>query len=138
MTQVDINFMAVLVSSLINMVLGFIWYGPLFGKPWMELTGISQDKIAESKAKGMNMTYDLSGIGALVMAFVLANITGYAQVDTLVEGVQVGFLVWLGFVVTTMLNSVIYDGKPWRLYFINAGYYLVSLVLMGALLAVWR
>ena len=138
MTQVDINFMAVLVSSLINMVLGFIWYGPLFGKPWMELTGISQDKIAESKAKGMNMTYGLSGIGALVMAFVLANITGYAQVDTLVEGVQVGFLVWLGFVVTTMLNSVIYDGKPWRLYFINAGYYLVSLVLMGALLAVWR
>lgn len=140
MPQVDINYLAVVVSALINMVLGFLWYGPLFGKEWMKLTGLTKEKVEAMKKDGskMQVTYGMSLLGAVVIAYVLAHFVSYLQVDTLFEGVELGCWIWLGFVATTMLNQVLYDGKPWKLYLINAGYYFVSLLLMGGLLAVWK
>ena len=51
-------------------------------------------------------------------------------------GIKVGIMAWLGFVAPTMLGSVLWENKSWNLYAINAGYYLVSFALMGAVLAI--
>ncbi|MBI3341870.1 DUF1761 domain-containing protein, partial [Candidatus Curtissbacteria bacterium] len=37
--EFQINYMAVVAAAVVNMVLGFLWYGPLFGKPWMKMMG---------------------------------------------------------------------------------------------------
>lgn len=134
----NVNFVAVLVGALVNMVLGFLWYGPLFGKSWQKLSGLTDTKLNEMKKKGMTNVYLFSMLGALLMAFVLAmtlNLTGSVGV---VEGVKLGFWIWLGFVAPTMLNSVLYEDKSWNLYWINAGYYLVALVIMGGVLSSWK
>lgn len=138
MPQVDINYLAVVVSAVINMALGFAWYGPLFGKPWRELSGWTKEKMDKAMEKGMNMTYGLSTVASLLIAYVLAHFVDYVQAGTVVEGMVLGFWAWLGFIATTMMNQVLYDGKPWKLYFINAGYYLVSLLMMGSVLALWQ
>jgi len=49
-----------------------------------------------------------------------------------------GLLVWLGFVATTHAANCLFEGRPFRLFSINTGYPLVSLVLMGPLLGAWR
>lgn len=134
--EINTNLLAILAGAIANMVIGFLWYGPIFGKMWMKLSNISEKDIADAKSQ-MGKTYTLSMLAALVMAFVLGQFVEFAGVSTIVEGAWVGFWAWLGFVATTMLNGVLFERKSWKLYYLNAGYYLVSLPVMGAILAVW-
>lgn len=138
MIEPSINLLAVVVSGVIYMIVGMLWYGPLFGKQWMKLIGMDP-KHMESMKKGMGMTYGASFLSALVMAYVLAHFISYSGAITAAEGMQVGFWGWLGFVATSMLSGYLYavKPKPWMLYVIDSGYYLVSLTLIGGLLAVW-
>ncbi len=139
MPEVTINYFSVVLAAILGgMVLGFVWYGPLFGKAWMKLMDIDQKKMEEMKKKGMGKTYAISMVGSLVMSYVLAHFVSYAQAATVLQGLQVGFWAWLGFVATTMMASVLYGKKSWKLYQLDASYQLVSLLIMGVVLSVWR
>ena len=59
---VTINYIAVLVAAIVNMVLGFLWYGPLFGKQWIQMMNFDKKKMAEAKRKGMGKTYAVAFI----------------------------------------------------------------------------
>lgn len=134
MQQVDVNLMAVLVCGIASMVIGFVWYSKaLFGNTWMKLSGVSEADMKKANSN-MPMLYGTMFIASLVMAYVLAHFAKYAGALTLTDGMVAGFWAWLGFVATTMLTNVLYEGKPVKLYLINAGYQLVTLVVMGMIL----
>ncbi|MBI4138832.1 DUF1761 domain-containing protein [Candidatus Uhrbacteria bacterium] len=137
-----INYLAVLVAASASMVLGFVWYGPLFGKPWMAIMGYTKETAEKMKQKGMEKTYALMTLGSLVMAYVLAHSTEFAMTYTKTYGVagglMSGFWNWLGFIAPILIGSQLWEGKPWKLFLITGGYYLVSLMGMGVILAVWR
>lgn len=138
MPTVDINIWAVLVCAAINMVLGMVWYSPkVFGTAWMKGLGKSMADIEKAKGKGMGSSYALMMVSAVVMAYVLAHFVDFAQAMTVTEGIQTGLWSWLGFVAPVMLGGVLWEGKSWKFYWISAGYYLVSLVIFGAILATW-
>ncbi len=137
--QPTVNYLAVLVAAAVQVVLGFLWYGPVFGKMWMGLMGMSPEKMNEAKAKGgMGKNYALMTLSTLVMAYVLAHFVFYTGATMFFNGIQTGFWIWLGFLATTMLGSVLWEGKSWKLYALNVSYYLVGLCLMGGILAMWR
>jgi hypothetical protein len=79
-----------------------------------------------------------SFIGDLILSFVLAHVLGWAGVTTLGWGVFIGVLVWMGFFVAPALPQGIYENRSFKLFAINAGYWLVGLIIVGGLLAVWR
>lgn len=144
MPVVPINYLAVLVCGIASMALGFIWYGPLFGKVWMSLSGISPERIEAAKSgQGGSMAklYALSFAGSLVMAYVLAHslvfASAYLNVTGISAGLQAGFWSWLGFIAPVTLGSVLWDGKPWKLWLLNNAYQLLLLLIMGTILAVW-
>jgi hypothetical protein len=76
-------------------------------------------------------------IGSLIMSFILANFVQVAGALSLIDGMSVAFWAWLGFAVPLLLNEVLWQSKPMKLYLINIGYQLVSFVLMGAIVAAW-
>ncbi len=132
-----INYLAVVVAAAANFLLGGLWYSPvLFGKKWMALQNITEEDI--KRRGGAGKAYGSAIVGALVMAYVLAHIVGYADATTAGAGAQSGFWCWLGFVATAGIANTMFEHRPLGLYFINAGYYLVSLIIMGVILAVWR
>ena len=135
--QVTINYLAVLVAAVASMVVGFLWYGPLFGKQWVKLMKIDDKKIKEAKQKGMGKTYFLAFLTTLVMSYVLAHFVDYVEAKTIADGVILGFWIWIGFLATTQIGSVFWEGKPVKLYLINTSHYLVALAVMAAILAVW-
>jgi len=138
MPSVTINYLAVLVAAISNMVLGFVWYGPLFGKEWMKMMHFTDKKMDEMKATGnMNQLYGIAMVGALVMAYVMAHFVDYVGATSVVGGMQTGFWAWLGFVAPVMLGGVLWEGRSWKLFTLQSGYYLVTLMIMGAILAVW-
>ena len=137
MIQPTINYLAVVVAAIATFVLGFLWHGPLFGKLWLQWSGFTQKQIDESKKKGMCKTMVVAFLTTLVMAYVLAHFVDYLEATTVTAGMTTGFWLWLGFVGTVQLNSVLWEQKPFKLYALNTGYQLVSLLMMGTILAVW-
>lgn len=131
------NFLAILVVGVINMVIGSLWYGPLFGRPWMRYMGISYKQMQEGKKKGMTKQYLIMFIATLLMAYVLSMFIVFTSSVTVLEGAMVGFWAWLGFLATTMIGSVLWEQKPLNLYWLNVFHYLVVLMIDGAILAIW-
>lgn len=136
--SVDVNYLAVLVSAITSMIIGMLWYSPLlFGNMWMKLMKINPKDIEKSKMKGMNSIYLTAFISALLMSYVLSLTIKYVGAVTVLEGLQIGFLFWLGFVATVMLGSILWGGKPLQLYLINVFHYLVSILIMSFILVSW-
>lgn len=140
--EVPVNYFAVLVAALASMVIGSLWYGPLFGKQWMALSGMNPSQLDEAKKKGMAKSYILMFIGSLVMAFVLVHSIAFAQeylkISDLAAGIQGGLWNWLGFIAPVTLGAVLWDNKPWKLWFLNNGNNLVTLMVMGVILSLWK
>jgi hypothetical protein len=137
MPQVQVNYLAILACGIVFMIVGALWYSPLlFGKPWMKAMGKSQEEIQDMQ-RGVWKSYIVSLLGALVMAFVLAHVIDYVKADTVLKGAHTGLWMWIGFVITSSLGGILFEARPKGLYFIYNGYQLVSLVLMGIILAVW-
>lgn len=134
------GWLSMVVAALAGYGVGVLWYSPaLFGRAWMAASGLTKERLAEQKAKGMGKTYAISLVAALVTAYVLAVFIRVVVVaDSAFEGMQTAFWVWLGFVAPVMLSSVLWEGRPWRFFLINASHQLVALLVMGAILAVWQ
>lgn len=141
--MVPINLIAVLVAAILTMILGYIWYGPLFGKPWMRLMGFNMETMkAENNGGKMAKMYIIMFIGALLMAYILAGVhifaSAYLNIGGIDSGILAGFMSWLGFAAPVTVNYTLTTNKSWKLWLINGGYYLVSLVMMGIVLALWQ
>tara|TARA_Y100000310_G_C20701283_1_gene830146 strand:+ start:5927 stop:6328 length:402 start_codon:yes stop_codon:yes gene_type:complete len=131
------NIIALLVAAIVAQVLGMLWYGPVFGKKWLGFMGWSQKEADKRMKEGKkNMLYAF--IGSLVMAYVLASFIGNLGTVGFSAGAMIGFWIWLGFLATTQIGSVLWEGKPKGLYYLNTLYSLVNLAIMGGILAAWQ
>lgn len=141
MHLMGVNIWAVLVSAVATMVAGFLWYSPvLFANPWMVLMGYDPNdkaKIAEMQ-KSAGPSYMMSLVASVLSALVLGKIIAVWNVTSALEGMKIGFAVWLGFVTTVQLTNALFSKQRARLYAINTGYQLVCYVAMGAILGAWR
>jgi hypothetical protein len=134
-----INYAAIVASALLYWVLGGIWYSPLlFGGKFIEIMRWSPEQVARIGAQGAAAQLALAFVGSLLAAFVLAHVVRYTNAETGAEGAKTGLWLWLGFIVTTNLNTVFFEYRPVGLYLINIAYHLVAFLSMGALLAGWR
>lgn len=127
----QINWLAIFIAGLVPMAIGMLWYSPLlFAKKWMSLVGKTEEEI---RKEGRGKAYALSLVTSMIMAFVLEYFVMYTGSFDMRSGMRLGFIVWIGFVATTSYASVLFESRPKGLYLINAGYNLVSLLIMGAI-----
>jgi sterol desaturase/sphingolipid hydroxylase (fatty acid hydroxylase superfamily) len=140
MGTVSLNYLAIVVAAVAAFGIGGWWYSLKgFGKDWMKLMGINpKDKRKMNKMKKEGRKSMVIGfLTTLLTAYILAHFVDLFNATSLIEGMIAGFWIWAGFVATVMLGSVLWESKPFKLYFLNAGYELVKLIIMGAILAVW-
>lgn len=135
MDMSSVNWLAVVVAAILSLVVGFVWYSkPVFLMPW--LRGIEKD---ESFAQESNpITFVFAFISALVEAVFVTFLLNAMGSTTLVSGLTAGFMIWLGFVFTTQWVNNLFAKRSFSFTLITSGYHLVMLLIMGALLAVWR
>lgn len=134
----EINVWATIISMVGSVVLGFIWYGPLFGKAWMEVSGI---KMTDQKPPMSVMIKPiiLSLIGAFFMVFMFTSLLAFRNAYYVASGYEYGsalafaFVIWLGFVAPTYFNFIGWEGKPMKFFWVNAGYWLVYLMMVSAI-----
>lgn len=115
-----------------------IWYSPLlFGKQWMRLIGMTKEQLERAKDRGMGKIYLVAFIATLVTSYLLSYFIDIVEAVSFSTGAQTGFWLWLGFIVPVLINSVLWEQKSFKLYVINVLHYLVTLSVMGGILAVW-
>ena len=129
-----INWLAVIVAGLSAFAVGGIWYSrPLFGNTWMADSGLTEEQIKQSN-KGK--IFGFTVIFSLVMAINLAMFLADAK-TTASWGATAGFLAGIWTFCAIAIHSL-FELKSWRHIFINGGYSIVSLTLMGLIIGAWR
>ena len=128
------SYIGILVSAIASMIIGSLWYGPLFGKQWLKLSNFTKQQIADGKKRMSAKLYFLGFLASLLTAYVLGGLMGALRTGTIKGALLLGSLVWLGFYVTTLSGSVLWEGKPFKLYLINIVYWLVTILSFSAIL----
>ncbi len=136
-----INYLAVLVCAVAALAVGFVWYGPLFGKAWMRIMG-ADTMPADQKAKMMKnmgmyyiLQFALSFVTAGVLYYHILNWSGSAT------SLGVAVCVWFGFVMTNTAGAALWSGKStrvaWKMFFISAGGQLATFAAFGLIIGAW-
>ena len=130
----SVNGWAVLVAAVVGHAIGAVWYGPpVFGKRWLAALGKSKDQLG-GPVKPIVVQFFL----ALVIAAVLAVVVVRFGAVTWIEGAAIGFVLSVGLVATSLFSDWMFCGFSMRLYRIQAGYKVVYITAMGAILGAWR
>ncbi len=131
----SVNWLAVAVAAILSLVVGFVWYSkPVFLMPWLK--GLEKD---ESFAQEANpITYVFALVSSFIEAVFVSFLLNTMGSTTLVSGLTAGFMIWLGFVFTTHWVNDGFSKRSFGFTLITSGYHLVMLLIMGALLSVWR
>lgn len=132
-----INWLAVLAAGLSAFVVGGIWYSPgLFGRIWMKESGLTEERIRSgNKGKIFGFTAIFSLLMAVNLAMFLVD-TAAVKTD-LAWGATAGFLAGIWTFCAIAIHSL-FELKSWKHILINGGYSVVALVLMGAIIGLWR
>jgi len=132
MDILGINIIAVLLAMFGFMVVGFLWYGPLFGKRWMELNGFTPETMGDVNMPVM-MAKGLTN--SLIAAIGISTVLGWSGAVGLLASLKIAFLVWLFFSATTALLAHIYEKQNLELTIIHFGNQLVAYLLAGAIIS---
>jgi hypothetical protein len=131
----EFNFAAIVVCAVLIWIIGAAWYSPLlFARQWVAIVG---RKMGE-KPKGVYRGMIGSLLGDILLCFVVAHILRWAHADDWRDGLHIGILLWIAFVVAPLYPQSVYEGRPFRYFAINSGYWLVSLLAASAILASWH
>lgn len=126
----DVNWLAVVLAALCGFLVGGIWYGPVMGKRWLGAVGLTEDQV---KAGNMPMIYGGAFAFSLLASWTLAHtFVTYGQDLSFMVKVMTAFGVALGFVVPAIGTNYLFSQKSRTLFFIDAGYWLLFYIAMGA------
>ena len=136
-----VNYWAVFTGAILSMVLGAIWYGPLFGKKWMEIVGVDSADL-EARKKMQKSAGPLYGVQFLLTLFQVA-VLAYLVADSQRHGgLERVLWVWAAFVIPTLAGAVMWTNETgklkWARFLIQGGYQLVIFVVFGLLLQFWK
>lgn len=106
----DINYIAILVATVVQFIFGAIWYMPLFGGLWGRIHGFDtkSPEVQAEMRKGMMPLLAVQFVVTLVTSFVFVLLLNGMPYDWSRYGLAALF--WLGFVVPTQVSAVIFGG----------------------------
>ena len=130
------NWMGILLGAVAAWIFGAIYYTAL-SRPWLAAQGKTLEQCKTEQAAKPKMTlylpFVLSFVGAVLMGITLYGILTHVGAFTARAGVISGAFCWLGFVLTTSAINNAYQGRRWSLTAIDAGHWLVVLIIIGAI-----
>ena len=127
------NLISLVVAVIADGVLGFLWYNKLFTKQLMAAIGKPLNQLGNPR-----LAVPLTIVATIVAAYAIGVIVSLAKAATLGDGALVGLAAGLGFVATSFGGTYAFEGRPRKLYFIQAGYQVIGLTLMGAIYGLIR
>tara|TARA_R110001632_G_scaffold8386_2_gene33119 strand:- start:14880 stop:15377 length:498 start_codon:yes stop_codon:yes gene_type:complete len=163
----EINFLIFALAALVPLVMGFIWYGPLlFQNAWMKQLGFNEESLkGGNMALIFILSYVFSFLLALFLQFVVIHQTGvYSSLmesgatelsgdaltyyndfmakygtnyRTFKHGALHGTLTGVLIALPILAIQAMFERKSIKYVAINAGYWIITIALMGGIVCQW-
>jgi len=135
MNVTQLNWLAIAAATLSACVIGGLWYSKLlFGDIWMKASGMNEEKVKKANPA---KTYSVAFVFILIAAVNLGLFMSGPQIG-LLQGAFYGFLTGLGWVFTGIGVVALFEQKSWSYIFINGGFWVVALTVMGMIVGAWK
>ena len=128
----SVNWLAVLLGTVLSMALGALWYGPLFGQYWLKLIGKTEEELDSNPIMYVK-TALAAFIGMLALNLVVVS---FGAADIL-SGLVAGGFIFLGIGATTTFVYTNFEGPSEKVWFLYVAYHLLVYLIMGAVFAIW-
>ena len=139
--DVPVNYVAVLVAAIVSFVFGFLVHGPVLGSVWlglMKVTPAEMEKGKKEMEKKMPLTMGAAFVQQLVIAYVTALFVYMAYATTVADALILSFWIWLGYVATFHLNTVLWEKRTPQLYGFNVAYQFATVAIVATILTLWQ
>lgn len=163
----EINFIAIIASSLVPIIIGFVWYNPkTLGTAWAKAAEVTDEKM---KGANLGLIFGLSILFSFMLAFVLQSavihqfglfsllqnqpgmtekpITNPDYLNMMAKygtnfrtykhGALHGIIMGLFFVLPVLGINALFERKGFKYIAINVGFWTICLGIMGAILSGW-
>jgi hypothetical protein len=141
METLSVNYFAIVVGAVLSMAIGAVWYGPLFGKKWLEIVGATAEDLEARKKMqaAAGPLYVVQFVLTLFQVLVLAHLIADT---TRVGGLERSLWIWAAFVIPTLAGAVMWTNeegrRKWARFLIQGGYQLTIFIVFGLLLQFWK
>jgi hypothetical protein len=146
MPDIQINYLSLLIATVAGFFLSYVWYTPLFGKAWAKEMGFDPSHTPAPAAMAKSLLLTL--LSMFLITMVLSNniaawtpstwgIKG-AELGKVSQAVQAAVFTWMGFFVSNLLQGVAWEKRSWKLFAIDAGYYLALLLVISFIVIYMR
>ncbi len=131
----NINVLAVVVSALAAMVVGFVWFSPpVFEKTWLAAIGKTREEVAGQPPTRFVIAF----VAALLEAYILAALLNIVGGPTVGSALQLAFIIWVSFVAATSAATFAFAGRKFNLWLVENGNHLAVLFVMALILGAWK
>jgi hypothetical protein len=133
MNKPAVNVWAVITVVLLLQAIGAVWYSKaLFAQEWMRAVGLTAADVKDPTP------FFISIVASFISAVVISLIVSFAKINTFMEGVKLGFFLWIGLALPTLAVHYSFAGRSLDLILIDGGHELLSLVLAAGVLSAWK
>jgi hypothetical protein len=136
-SKVKQNYLAIAVAAIACFAFEAVWY-TIFMQPWLNGIGRTSEWLMSSAGYNPVLQYGTALLSAAVIAAAISYVTQLTGAQTALRGIRVAAMLWLGFVLTTYSTEYVFEVRPWSLLGINAGFWLLGMMLMGAIVGAWK
>lgn len=144
MEELNINWLAIVAAAVSTLVVGSLYYGPLFGKMWQKEMGISDEEL---KSGNMLKIFGLSLVFAFFIAITLwmtvmlgggpGEAHGASPYLSFKHGAFHGALLGIFLVLPIIGTIALYERKSLKYVLLTVGYWTISMAVMGGIINVW-
>jgi hypothetical protein len=128
--SIDINLFAVLGAAVAAMVVGWLWFGLLFRKPWTRLAQLDERPAAKDAVQ-YPIAFVVNLLGAFVVAYIGSASQIANQVSLLEAALYSAVFGWLAFSAGRALITTVFESRSVKLLLINTGHDLAVLLTMA-------
>jgi hypothetical protein len=126
--MMDINWLAVVLGTIVFFALGAVWYTALFGKAWQREVGLSDEQL---RAGGnMALTMGTCFVLEFIVVLTLGHLFAFLH-----PGDHAKMMMASGFGLAIMSPAIgityLYMRKSLKLWLIDAGYFVIGMTAVG-------
>lgn len=128
----NLNWVAVGLSAVAAFILGWLWFGPLFGKPWQAGMAMSDADMASGNTPQiLGCAFALN----VVVAVGLASFRASHAIEAVGSSLGFGAGLAMTFAAPVLAINALFGQRDKVVLAIDASYFVVMFALMGAVQA---